>query len=220
MLPGVLGAHVQLLAQGLQRHLQILDQRVGFVLGVEGVLVRVLHRVLGAVVDLAQRRGEVGPLQLGEGVGHQHRLHELLRHAHVEERPLLLALAHLDDAALLVEVDVGEAAHRDGKRGILAAIGCGDHRVRHADELLLDHPGDRGLLRLRSRHGSVLPLLLPHGRFRGVLRHFGLARAGLRRAGCLRRAGRLAFPARGGGRGLPRRRLLGRRRDLGRLGAG
>jgi len=76
-----------------QRHFEVLDERVGLVLGVEGVLVRVLHRVLGAVVDLPQRRREVCPLQLGQGIGHQHRLHELLRHPHVEQRALLLALA-------------------------------------------------------------------------------------------------------------------------------
>ena len=59
---------------------------------VEGVLVRVLDRVLGAVVDLPQRGRQVRALQLGQGVGHQHRLHELLGHADVEERARLLAL--------------------------------------------------------------------------------------------------------------------------------
>src|SRR6185503_10329724 len=151
----VLRAHVELLAQRGEGHLEILDERVGLVLVVEGVLVRALHGVLGSVVDLAQRGRELGPLQLGERVRHQDRLHELLRHADVEEGTLLLPLAHLDDAALLVEVDVGEAAHRDEQRGVLGPVGRGDHRVRHADELLLDHAGRRGLLRLRFRHGSV-----------------------------------------------------------------
>ena len=121
-MPRVLGAHVQLFAQRGQRDFEVFDQRIGLVLVVEGVFVRVLHRVLGAVVDLAQRGRQVGALQLGERVGHEHRLHELLGHADVEERALLLAPAHLDDAALLVEVDVGEAAHGDRQRGILAPL--------------------------------------------------------------------------------------------------
>src|SRR2546422_4279085 len=37
--PGVLGPHVQLLAERLQRHLEVLDERIGLVLGVERVLV-------------------------------------------------------------------------------------------------------------------------------------------------------------------------------------
>ena len=111
--PRVLGAHVQFFAQRFQRDFEVFDERVGFVLAVEGVFVRVLNRVLGAVIDLPQRGRQVGALQLGEGVGDQHGLHELLGHADVEERARLLAAAHLDDAALLVEVDVGEAAHGD-----------------------------------------------------------------------------------------------------------
>src|SRR5205807_1098968 len=58
---GVLGTHVQLLAEGRQGDLQVLDERIGLVLGVERVLVRVLDRVLGAVVDLAERGREVRP---------------------------------------------------------------------------------------------------------------------------------------------------------------
>ena len=48
-----------------------------------------------------------------QSVGHQDRLHELLGHADVEERPRLLALAQLDQALALVEGDVGERADRD-----------------------------------------------------------------------------------------------------------
>ena len=92
-----------------------------------------LHRVLGAVVDLAERGRQVRPLELAEGVGHQHRLHELLGHADVEERARLLALAQLDDAALLVEVDVGEGADRDREGGVLAPLGGRDDDVGHAD---------------------------------------------------------------------------------------
>ena len=140
--------------------LEVLDDRVGLVLAVEGVLVRALHRVLGAVVDLAQRGRQVRPLQLGERVGHQHRLHELLGHADVEERARLLALAHLDDAALLVEGDVGEAAHGDRQRGVLAPLGGRDDRVGHADQLLLD---GAGALAFFSRHGALTPFFARFG---------------------------------------------------------
>src|SRR5215510_12888058 len=150
--PRVLGAHVELLAQRGQGHLEVLDERIALVLAVEGILVRALHGVLGAVVDLAERRREVGALELAEGVSHQHRLHELLGHAHVEEGAGLLALAHLDDAALLIEVDVGEAAHGDGQRRILAALGGGDHGVRHSDQLFLDRSH---LARRCFRHGYL-----------------------------------------------------------------
>ena len=134
--------------------LEVLDERVGLVLVVERVLVRALHRVLGAVVDLAERRREVRPLQLGQGVGHQHRLHELLRHADVEERARLLALAQLDDAALLVEVDVGEAPHGDRERRVLAALGGRDHESRPRRPASSRPPRT---LRLRLRHGVRLP---------------------------------------------------------------
>ena len=97
--------------------------------------------MLGAVVDLAQRGRQVGALQLGERVGHQHRLHELLGHADVEKRARLLAPAHLDDAALLVEVDIGEAAHRDRQAsGSWLPLRRGDDDVGDADEFLLDAP--------------------------------------------------------------------------------
>src|SRR2546430_6141144 len=62
--PGVFGPHVQLLAQRRQRHLEILDERVGLVLRIEGVLVRVLDGVLGPVIDLSERGGEVRALEL------------------------------------------------------------------------------------------------------------------------------------------------------------
>src|SRR5205823_3496890 len=55
-----------------------------------------------------------------------------------------------------VEVDVGQATHGDRQGGILAAVGGGDHRVRHADELLLDRAG---LLRLCLCHAYLF--LLP-----------------------------------------------------------
>jgi hypothetical protein len=149
---GVLRAHVKLLAERRQRHLEVLDERVGLVLGVERVLVRALDGVLGPVVDLAERGREVRPLELGERVRHEHRLHELLRHRHVEERPGLLALAHLDQALALVEVHVRERADGDGDRRVLALLGGVDHQVGDPDELFLD----RGRLLGFLRHGLLL----------------------------------------------------------------
>ena len=37
--PGVLGPHVELFAQGFERDFEIFDQRIGFILAVEGVFV-------------------------------------------------------------------------------------------------------------------------------------------------------------------------------------
>src|SRR2546425_1370680 len=149
----VLGTHVQLLAESRQRHLQVLDERIGLVLGVERVLVRVLDRVLGPVVDLAKRGREVGSLQLAERIGHEDRLHELLGHADVEERPGLLSLPHLDQAPALVEGDVGQGPDGDRERGVLSPLGRGDHHVGHADELLLDRRHAAGLAGHRSPLG-------------------------------------------------------------------
>src|SRR6266446_3748591 len=151
--PGVFGPHVQLLAERLQRHLEVLDERIGLVLGVERVLVRVLDRVLGPVVDLAKRGREIGSLQLAERIGHEDRLHELLGHADVEERPGLLSLPHLDQAPALVEGDVGQGPDGDRERGVLSPLGRGDHHVGHADELLLDRRHTAGLAGHRSPLG-------------------------------------------------------------------
>src|SRR5262249_54025672 len=43
-----------------------------------------------------------------------------------------------DQALAVVERHVGERAHRDRQRGILALLGGVDHHVGHADQLLLD----------------------------------------------------------------------------------
>jgi len=67
------------------RHFQILDNRVRFILGVERILVRVLNRVFGPVVNLSERRRQFRVLQFGEGVRDYHGLHELLGNAYVEE---------------------------------------------------------------------------------------------------------------------------------------
>ena len=87
----VFGAHMQLFAQRFERDFQIFDQRIGFVLAVEGVFVGVLNRVLGAVINFPQRSRQVRALQFGQGVGDQHGLHELLGHADVEKRARLFS---------------------------------------------------------------------------------------------------------------------------------
>ena len=71
--------------QGHQRDFQVLDDRIGFVLGVERIFMRILNRMFRAIVDLPERGREVGPLQLGERIGDEHRLHELLRHPDIEK---------------------------------------------------------------------------------------------------------------------------------------
>src|SRR5439155_22907145 len=75
--------------------------------------------------------------------------------ADVEERPRLLALAHLDQALAVVEGHVRQRADRDRERRILAPLGGVDHHVGHADQLLLD----RGRRSLLLGHGGVLPSL-------------------------------------------------------------
>ena len=121
---------MEFFAQRFEGDFEIFDERIGLVLAVEGVFVGVLNRVLGAVINFPQRSRQVGALQLGESVGDEHGLHEFLRHADVEESARLLSAAHLDDAALLVEVDVGEGAHRDRKGRVLAPLRRRHHECR------------------------------------------------------------------------------------------
>ena len=59
---GIFRAHVQLFAQRFETDFEIFDERVGFVLAVEGVFVRVFDRVLGAIINLAKRRSQIRSL--------------------------------------------------------------------------------------------------------------------------------------------------------------
>ena len=88
---------MQLFAQGFERDFEIFDQRIGFILVVEGVFVRVLNRVLGAVINFSEGSRQVRALQFRESVGDEHGLHEFLGHADVEKRARLFAPTHLDD---------------------------------------------------------------------------------------------------------------------------
>ena len=122
------GEQVQLLAQGVEGDLEVLDDRVGLVLLLEGVLARVADGVLGDVVEVADAGGLARVDQLLAGVADQERLHELLRHRDVEEVALLLLAAQLHQALLLAPLDVGQGAHGDVEGGVLAAL----HGVQHA----------------------------------------------------------------------------------------
>ena len=79
---------------------------------------RIFDRVFGAVVNFSKRGGEISPLQLGEGIGDQHRLHESLGHTDIKKRPLLLFASHLDEALLFIEEHVREGTDGDLKRWI------------------------------------------------------------------------------------------------------
>ena len=128
------GEEVQLLAQGVQGDLEVLDDRVGLVLLLERVLAGVADGVLGDVVEVADAGGLARVDELLAGLADQEGLHELLRHRHVEEVALLLLVAELDQAPLLAPADVGEGAHGDVEERVLAAR----HRLQHALGELLD----------------------------------------------------------------------------------
>ena len=81
----VFGPHMQFFPQGHQRDLQILDDGIRFILGIESIFVRVPNRMLRAIVNFPERGGKVGPLQFGERIGDEHRLHEFFRHPHIEK---------------------------------------------------------------------------------------------------------------------------------------
>ena len=44
-----------------------------------------LNRMFRSIIDFPERGREIRPLQFGERIGDEHRLHELLRHADVEK---------------------------------------------------------------------------------------------------------------------------------------
>ena len=83
------GEQVQLLAQRVERDLEVLDDRVRLVLLLEGVLPRVADGVLGDVVEVADARRLAGVDELLAGLRDEEGLHELLRHRDVEEVALL-----------------------------------------------------------------------------------------------------------------------------------
>src|SRR6185295_1578163 len=98
------------------------------------VLFRVADGVLGDVVEVADAGRLARVDELLAGLAHQERLHELLRHRHVEEVALLLLAAELHEAPLVAPLDVGERAHRDVEGGVLAAR----HGLQYALGELLD----------------------------------------------------------------------------------
>ncbi len=99
-------------------YLEILNDWIGFVLRIEGVLVRIFDRVFRAVINFPKRGRQISTLQLGERISDQHGLHEPLRHADVKKGPLLLLAPHLNQAFLFIEGHVRKGTDRDLKRWI------------------------------------------------------------------------------------------------------
>jgi hypothetical protein len=123
--PAVLGEDVQFFAERPERHLEVLQDRVGLVLGIEGVLLGAADGVLGLVEDAAEAGGLVGVDQVLDRAGVQHGLHELLGLVEVEELAFLHGGAHLQDAPFLVPEGVGAGAGRDIKDGFAPREGLG-----------------------------------------------------------------------------------------------
>ncbi len=132
---------MELFSKRSEGHLEIFNDRIGFILRIEGVLVRIFDRVFRAVINFSKRRREIGTLQFRERIRDQHCLHEPLCHADVEERPFLFLLPHLDQALSFVEGHIREGTNRDVKRWIFRALGRLDDDIRQADQLFLDHGG-------------------------------------------------------------------------------
>src|SRR5690606_26141397 len=80
----------------------------------------------GHVEKITDARGLSALEQLLAGAGDEEGLHELLRHADVEELARLLTVAELDEPSILVERDVRERADRDLDRGIVLSAHAPD----------------------------------------------------------------------------------------------
>ena len=107
--PAAVGEDVQLFAQGVHRHLEVLDDRVGLALVVEGLLaLRALDGVLGHVVNLSDAGALAGVDQFLALGGDQHRLHKPLGLPVVEQAALLRIAAHCNEARFDVELDVAQ----------------------------------------------------------------------------------------------------------------
>jgi hypothetical protein len=111
--PLLVGEKVELLAQGVEADLEILDDRIAFDLVVEGVLAASFDGVLGHVEKVADARGLAALQEVFAGAGDQKRLHEFLGHRQVEKLARLHFVAELDVLMLLAERDVGERPDRD-----------------------------------------------------------------------------------------------------------
>jgi hypothetical protein len=158
----------ELLAEALERDLEILDDRVALLLRGEGLLAGALDRVLEQVVETSDARGL---LLVDQGLAagrHEQRLHVALGLREVEELAAIGLAAHLDDLPRLVEADVREAAGRDVEMGIATLLGGGGDLVRQIDDQIERLDVDRRQLRLRR------------GGFLGALRGRGHAGRNLR----------------------------------------
>ena len=131
----VRGVDVQLLAQAVERHLQIFDDRVALALIVERLFLGPFDRVLEQV----EQTSDAGRLSLVDqrlaAAGHEHRLHVALGLREIEQMAAVLGAAHLDEPLLLVVLDVRQAAGRDIEMRIAPLLGGRDHAVGQADDL-------------------------------------------------------------------------------------
>ncbi len=105
--------NVQLFTQGVERDLQVLDDRVRLDLVVEGLLPCSGHVVLGQVVQLTDGGGLARVDELLALSGDERGLHELAGHAQIEELPGLLGRPHLDDGFFRVKTHVGQGPCRN-----------------------------------------------------------------------------------------------------------
>ena len=131
----VAGVDVELLAEALEGHLEILDDRIAFLLGAERLLARAFDRVLEEVVETSDaRRLLLVDERLAAG-GHEERLHVALRLGEVEELAAVGLPPHLDDLPRLVEADVGERPGGDLELRVATLDGRVGHPVGQVDDL-------------------------------------------------------------------------------------
>jgi hypothetical protein len=134
---GLLGEDVQLLAQGPQRHLKVLQDAVALVLVSEGLLLGAGHRVQPLVEHATEAQGLVRGDEVLHAAAVQHGLHEALGLVQVEELPVLAGLAHLQDALAPVPDGVAAGARGNGHLRLATAQGGLGHRLRHLHDLAL-----------------------------------------------------------------------------------
>src|SRR5690606_34237129 len=90
-----------------------LDDGIGLVLLLEGVLSRIPKRMLGHIIQITNAGRLAGIQELLAGRRHEEGLHELPRLRDIEEGAVLRLLPHLDDLLPGAVVDVREGPERD-----------------------------------------------------------------------------------------------------------
>ena len=138
---------MEFFSEALQRHLQILDNRIALLLRGECLFSRAIDRVFEKVVKTPDARGFLLIDQRLAAGCDQQRLHVTLGLREVKELATVGLRAHLNDLSRLIEANVREATGWDGELRIATLFGCSDDAVGQLNNQAMGLDVDRRQLR-------------------------------------------------------------------------